>query len=612
MKHLTARHTCQLFLLIVSLSATPLVASSIIVSFPAPASAQEAPLRPDAFSVSSKRGVVATDNAQASKVGARILAEGGNAADAGAAALLANGVLNPFASGLGGGGFCLYRPVGASKQDDSEQDTGEVQVIDFRERAPQKATREMFVVDGEPVRKLQMRGGKASGVPGEPAGLWALQNRFGTLDWERVVDPAYKLAHRGYQVGPLLEKRLESRAESLEKHPKLADLFKKDGAWAKQGDTLTRPGLARTLELYRDQGPIVFYHGDVGQAVVDAVNAAGGMFQTDDFRTYSVVNREAITGSYRGHQVYSMPPPSSGGTTLIETLNILEGYDLAEMGLNAESIHLITEALKHAFADRARWLGDTDFVDVPIERLTSKAYADTLRAKIKPDGVLPLEEYGSHRQLPEDAGTTHVSVIDSAGNMLACTSTINTSFGSMVLVDEYGLIMNNEMGDFTPMPGKPNNYGLIGTGQNAVAPKKRPLSSMSPTLVLRDGKPFLASGASGGPMIITGTLSSILNLIDFEMTPAQAIAAPRIHHQWRPEILFAEEAIPGKESLRTLGHTLKVGRAYSSVQIVASSPDGSLTGVSDPRKMGRPAVEPKADPTPSDANKPDKSPITKP
>jgi gamma-glutamyltranspeptidase/glutathione hydrolase len=310
-----------------------------------------------------------------------------------------------------------------------------------------------------------------------------------------------------------------------------------------------------------------------------------------------------------------MPPPSSGGSTLIETLNILEGYDLAEMGVGAKSIHLITEALKHAFADRARWLGDTDFVDVPLERLTSKEYGDQLRAKIKPDGVLPLEEYGSHRQLPEDAGTTHVSVIDAAGNMLACTSTINTSFGSMVLVDAYGLIMNNEMGDFTPMPGKPNNYGLIGTGQNAVAPNKRPLSSMSPTLVLRDGTPVLATGASGGPMIITGTLLSMINMIDFGMTPAQSIAAPRIHHQWRPEILFAEEALPGKDELRTVGHTLKVGQSYSSVQIVAQHPDGTNTGVSDPRKMGRPAAEPApsdTDGSGADASQTDRTELTEP
>lgn len=562
-----------------------------LLTLPLAGVAQEQPDRAKAPAVHSARGVVAADHAQASAVGARILARGGNAADAGAAALLANGVLNPFASGLGGGGFCLYRP----------EETGKVHVIDFREKAPQKATRDMFVVDGEPVRRLQMRGGKAVGVPGEPAGLWALQNRFGALKWNAVVEPAFKLAKDGFSVGALLEKRLASKADDLEKHPKLAALFKQDGEWVDEGDTLTRPGLAATLKLYRDEGPIVFYHGKIGEAIVEEVNAAGGIFSKTDLKTYSVANREPITGTYRGYQVFSMPPPSSGGVTLVETLNILEGFEFSEGRRDAESIHLITESLKHAFADRARWLGDTDFVDVPVDRLISKAYGQKLRQKIKRDGVLPLEAYGSHRQVPDDSGTTHVSVIDNAGNMLACTSTINTSFGSMVLVDEFGLIMNNEMGDFTPMPGKPNNYGLIGTSQNAVAPEKRPLSSMSPTLVLRDGNPYLAAGASGGPTIITGTLLSLVNMVDFGMSPAEAIAAPRLHHQWRPEIMFAEPGIEGQDKLKNFGHRLKLGPAFNSVQIVVRHPDATLSGVSDPRKMGRPAAEPRATPQPQPA-----------
>lgn len=561
------------------LVATVLVAA--VSAAPTMATAQQAPARPKAASVSSTRGVVATDHPQASKIGARILAQGGNAADAGTAALLANGVLNPFASGLGGGGFCLYRP----------HKTGKVHVIDFREKAPKKATRDMFVVDGKPDRNLQLRGGSASGVPGEPAGLWALQNLYGALDWKQVVDPAVGLAG-GYEVGALLAKRIAHNADDLEKHPRLAELFQVDGRWARQGDRLSRPGLAKTLALYRDDGPIVFYHGEVGDAVVEQVNAAGGIFSPDDMHRYSIAHREPIAGTYRGYSVFSMPPPSSGGTTLVETLNILEGFELSKEGVSAESTHQIAEALKHAFADRARWLGDTDFVDVPLAKLTSKAYADKLRKTIKPHGVLPLDQYGSHRQLPEDHGTTHVSVIDKEGNMLACTSTINTSFGSMVLVDKYGVIMNNEMGDFTPLPGKPNNYGLIGTGQNAVAPEKRPLSSMSPTLVLRDDQPFLAAGASGGPTIITGTLLGMVNLIDFGMTPAEAITAPRIHDQWRPEVLFIEPDMGGKKKLEKWGHKLKIQPAFNSVQIVVRGADGTLTGVSDPRKMGQPAAEP--------------------
>ncbi|MGM0556196.1 MAG: gamma-glutamyltransferase [Myxococcota bacterium] len=550
----------------------------------APAVAQDA--KPDnlvpetAPSIESTSGVVAADHPIASQVGADVLASGGNAADAGAAALLANGVVNPMSSGLGGGGFCLYRP----------SETGEVKVIDFREKAPKKADRDMFVVDGEVRRDLQMRGGMAVGVPGEPGGLWALQRIYGELAWKDTVEPAYRLANDGYEVGEALASRLQSRSESLEEHPKLAAVFKKDGEWVEAGEMLERPGLAKTLADYRDNGPMAFYHGDIADKIVEAVNAAGGRFQTADMREYSIAHREPITGTYRGHEIFSMPPPSSGGTTIVETLNILEAWNLSEMGINSMSIHLITEALKHAFADRARWLGDTDFVDVPVERLTSKEYAEELRSTIEEDDVLPRDEYGTHRQVPDDAGTTHLSVIDAAGNMLACTSTINTSFGSMVFVPEYGIVLNNEMGDFTPQPFKPNNYGLIGTGQNAVAPEKRPLSSMSPTLVIKDGKPFIAAGASGGPTIITGTLYAILRIIDFNQTPSEAIASARLHHQWVPMKLFMESPLGIKEQLESWGHEIDVRRAFNSVQIVVRDDDGTLTGVSDPRKSGAPAA----------------------
>jgi gamma-glutamyltranspeptidase/glutathione hydrolase len=550
----------------------------------APAAAQDAKqssrVPETAPHVKSSAGVVAADHPVASRIGAQVLASGGNAADAGAAALLANGVVNPMSSGLGGGGFCLYRPL----------ETGEVKVLDFREKAPKNADRDMFVVDGEVRRDLQMRGGLAVGVPGEPGGLWGLQRIHGALAWKDVVHPAYELANDGFEVGDALAKRLQSRSESLEKHPKLAAAFKKGGSWVAKGDLLKRPGLARTLAEYRDNGPMAFYHGDIAAKIVEAVNAAGGRFQSADMREYSIVHRDPIKGTYRSHDIYSMPPPSSGGTTIVETLNILEGWNLSEMGVNSLSIHLITEALKHAFADRARWLGDTDFVEVPVERLTSKAYADELRETIDEDGVLPREDYGTHRQVPDDAGTTHVSVIDADGNMLACTSTINTSFGSMVFVPEYGLVLNNEMGDFTPQPGKPNNYGLIGTGQNAVAPEKRPLSSMSPTLVLKEGEPFIAAGASGGPTIITGTLYAILRIIDFGQTPSQAIASARLHHQWVPMKLFMEAPLGLQETLESWGHKIDVRPAFNSVQIVVRNEDGTLTGVSDPRKSGAPAA----------------------
>lgn len=565
---------------------------ALLIACPSSAWAQDSARAP-APAVTSQHGVVAADNVEASRVGAAILAAGGNAADAGAATLLANGVLNPFASGFGGGGFCLYRP----------QDTGKTHVLDFRETAPLAATADMFLVDGEPDRDLQMRGGLAAGIPGEPAGMWALQAQFGAIEWEKVVDPSVQLA-REYTAGPLLEERLRGRAEdALKKHPKLAALYQVDGEWAKEGDTLRRRALADTLALYRDEGPIAFYHGETASQVIDAVNKAGGIFQPEDFSSYSIATREAISGTYHDYTILSMPPPSSGGLVLIETLNILESFDLAGQPRDAKAIHLIAEALKHGFADRARWMGDADFVDIPGERFTSKAYAKKLAAKIKAEGVLALEDYGSPTedaapQPPDDSGTSHLSVIDASGNMLACTSSVNTGFGSMVYDEKSGLLLNNQMGDFTAQPGKPNNYGLIGTAQNAVAPKKRPLSSMSPTLVLRDGEPFLAVGGSGGPTIITGTLMTMLNLMDFGMSPSEAVHAGRIHEQWRPDILFVEPDIPGQNSLKKWGHTLKVAPSYSSVQIVLQNPDGTQTGVSDPRKKGAPAA---GDATPADA-----------
>jgi gamma-glutamyltranspeptidase/glutathione hydrolase len=559
-----------------------LVVCALLLTTPALAQdSGDAPKVPDsAPSVRSSAGVVAADHPLASKVGADVLANGGNAADAGAAALLANGVVNPMSSGLGGGGFCLYRPV----------ETGEVEVIDFREKAPKKATRDMYVVDGEVRRDLQLEGGLAVGVPGEPGGLWGLQRIYGQAEWKDVVEPAYLLANDGFEVGDALAERLRRLSDELEERPELAAAFKKDGDWVEAGEMLERPNLAKTLEEYRDNGPMAFYHGEIAAAIVEAVNADGGRFQEADLREYMIAHREPITGTYRGYDVFSMPPPSSGGTTIVETLNILEGWTLSQMGVSAMSIHLITEALKHAFADRARWLGDTDFVDVPIDRLTSKEYAEKLRETIKEKGVLPKDEYGSHRQVPDDAGTTHVSVIDGEGNMLACTSTINTSFGSMVYVAEHGLVLNNEMGDFTPQPGEPNNYGLIGTGQNAVAPEKRPLSSMSPTLVLRDGTPFMAAGASGGPTIITGTLYAILRIIDFDQSPSEAIAAARLHHQWLPMKLFMEAPLGMKKQLESWGQTPVVRPAFNSVQIVVRDEDGELIGVSDPRKGGAPAA----------------------
>ncbi|MFB6262485.1 MAG: gamma-glutamyltransferase [Bradymonadaceae bacterium] len=538
--------------------------------------------------VTTDAGIVAADHPIASKIGARVLADGGTAMDAGIATLLALGVVNPFSSGLGGGGFCLYRP----------SSSGRVTVFDFREVAPMKATRDMYVVDGEVKQKWMLRGGKAVGVPGEPAGLWAMAHHFGSLDWKRLVEPAHRLAEEGHRVTSLLVERLKNNAEKLNERPTLAGVFQEeDGSWVDEGDTLTRPALARSLNRLRNEGSAPFYHGEIASAIVDAVNRAGGIFQRKDLRRYAIATREPISGTYRGYQVYGMPPSSSGGTTLVETLNILEGYDLTSYGRTPKGIHLIVEALKHAFADRAAYLGDTDFAEVPLDRLTSQSYADKLRAQIKPASVLAPKSYGTKAPLPDDHGTTHVSVVDAERNMLACTSTINLSFGSMVFVPEWGLILNDEMGDFTAQPGVANNYGLVGTEKNAVAPRKRPLSSMSPTLILDpEGRPYMAIGASGGPAIITGTLFGFLNTVEFGMSPSEAIAAPRIHHQWMPYKLFMEAPAGMRSELEQMGHEIEVRPAWSNVQMVVRSDDSTWTGVSDPRKGGRPAASDRQSP----------------
>ncbi len=544
----------------------------------APAAAKEPETQKTANSARSPHGMVAADHPEASRAGARVLEEGGNAVDAAVTSLLVLGVVNPFASGLGGGGFCVVRTA-----------DGDVDVLDFRETAPAKAHRDMYVVDGTVDRKAMRRGGLAVGVPGEAMGLATLHEKYGKAKWRRVVEPARKAATKGFTVGELLPKRLEGVADELAKgHPELADEFRKDGRWVRAGERMKRPELGKLLATLQKEGAKAFYEGEVAEQIAATVQKAGGVMTAEDLAGYEVKWREPVRGTYRGHEIVSMPPPSSGGTTLVTALNILERYDLKTLGQSIESTHRITEAMKHAFADRARWLGDADFVEVPVERLTSKEYASS--RKIRPDGVLELEEYGTHAPAPDDSGTTHVSVIDREGGMAACTSTVNTSFGSLVFVDELGLVLNNEMADFSGQPGVPNVFGLVGTGQNAVAPKKRPLSSMSPTLVLRDGKPLLVVGASGGPTIITGTLLAIIRTIDWGLEPEQAVGLPRIHHQWVPNKLFAEAPDPQRDAVLTRrGHVVEPWDAYNSVQLVLRKEDGTLVGVSDWRKIGHPA-----------------------
>ena len=548
----------------------------------------QAPPDPKNVTVLSQMGAVAADHPLASATGAAILDQGGSAADAAVATLLVLGVVNPFASGLGGGGFCVAW---------SPQKPEIADALDFRETAPAKASRDMYLRQGKADEALSRLGGLAVAIPGEAAGLEALHRRHGKLPWASLVQPAYEYAAHGFFVGKLLPARVIASSGRMPAKGPLRQAFTPQGSpnFVTPYSWHTRKDLAQTLALLRDKGAAKgFYQGPLAQAIVAQVQAEGGMLSLEDMRTYAPIWRTALKSTYRDtYTFYTMPPPSSGGIVLAQVLNILEAFDLRALGWGPKAVHLILEALKHAFADRARYHGDADFVNVPVATLTSKAHAKTLRQKINPEATLPKEAYGSTLGPKDDHGTSHISVVDATGHMVACTSTVNTTFGSMVYVPDWGLVMNNEMDDFSAQPGVPNAYGLVGNAQNAIAPGKRPLSSMSPTIVLQGTTPKLVVGASGGPTIITGTIFAILRLLDFDQSPTEAVTSTRLHHQWMPHKLFFEglPLDPLATGLAARGHEVEYRPAFNSVQLLYRSSPTQWTAVSDPRKEGRPAAQ---------------------
>lgn len=536
--------------------------------------------------VEGDKGIVASDSALASEVGVEMLAAGGTAADAAVAVASTLGVVHPFASGIGGGGFCLY----------FDASDGEVDVYDFRETAPAAAFAEMYLdANQEAQPQLSRRGGLAVAVPGEVAGLAALHADHGARPWSSGWRTATSLARSGYPADRLMSERMARYQEEVATHPELAAWLLPGGIPPSEGQTLQNEALAATLDAIAEDGPDAFYAGERATALADAVRADGGLITTEDLASYEVSRRTPVRTQYRDYDVVSMPPPSSGGIALIETLNILEGFDLHSMGAGSSaSYHTIAEAMKFAFADRATHLGDSDFVDVPVAHLIDPAYAKTLRAKIEPNGVLPIEAYGSTAQLKDDDGTAHFSIVDAQGNAAACTTTINMGLGSMLYVPSTGVLLNNEMDDFVQKPGAANAYGLVGTQANAVAAKKRPLSSMSPTLLLRDGKVFMAVGGSGGPQIISSTLQVLINVVDYGMSARAAVEAPRIHHQWLPDELWLEPEVPRdvEVNLEARAHSIRREGLYSAVQVVVvDALTGRRSAGSDPRKQGQPAAE---------------------
>ncbi|MCO4744174.1 MAG: gamma-glutamyltransferase [Proteobacteria bacterium] len=515
-------------------------------------------------------GVVASDHELASGAGAEVLAGGGNAVDAAVAAALAAGVVQPAGSGLGGGGFA----VGT--------DGTSAWASDFREVAPSAAHRDVYLDEsGAVVPGLSRTGGLAVAVPGESRGLAALVREHGALSHSSVAAPAIRLASKGFTIRPHLAKALDRTASD-----EVRSLFPA----LQVGRTVKNPRLAATLRRWAQSKGEDLHDGKGASQVVAAAARTGGILTQHDLAAYQPKAREVVVIPYRGYTVYTMPLPSSGGVVLGQMLRVLEGYDLKGLGWGSSELHhLLAESMKHAYADRAQHLGDPDYVEVDVARLTSEGRVSEIRQKIWPARTHDPAWYGDAVQPLQDDGTQHISVIDASGYAVALTSTVNTSFGSGV-VAETGFPLNNEMDDFAAAPGVPNAYGLLGNANNAVEAGKRPLSSMTPTVVVNaEGEVVLAVGGSGGPFIISGTLQALIGVIDFGLSPTEAVSAPRIHHQWMPNKLFIEPDVP-VDVLRALegrGHELVVRPGFSSVQLVQSA-DGMRFGASDPRKGGRP------------------------
>jgi gamma-glutamyltranspeptidase / glutathione hydrolase len=524
-------------------------------------------------------GIVATDHPLSAKAGVEVLARGGNAVDAAVAAALSAGVVQPAGSGLGGGGFAVVVQADGSRS-----------VLDFREVAPRGASRDMFLdASGEVEPRLSRASGLAVGVPGESRGLMRLVETWGRLSPREVAAPAIRQAVGGTPVGEHL-----AQAFGATSHQEVTRAFFSGGSPLERGDRMVRARLARTLRRWAASRGEDLYTGAGAAQIVGAISRRGGVMTSEDLRSYTPMQREPITVEFMDHEIVTMPPPSSGGIVLAQLLRVLEGYDLAALGHNSSDyIHLLAEAMKHAYADRAHHMGDPDFVEVPVQRLLSDARVAEIRHKIWPGRTFESAYYGALIAPPTDGGTTHISVVDRQGMAVALTSTINTSFGSGIVAEDLGVILNNEMDDFSAQPGIPNAYGLIGAEANAVEAGKRPLSSMTPTVILdADGRVKMSVGGSGGSHIISSTLQVVLNVLVFGMEAQEAVSAPRFHHQWQPDTLFVEGPISldVERALVSRGHkTARYDRSIA-VQAVARDEQG-LAGGSDPRKGGWPAAQ---------------------
>ncbi len=532
--------------------------------------------------VRDREGMVVSANILASEVGARVLADGGNAVDAAVAVGFALAVVRPRAGNIGGGGFMLV----FSAED------GETSAIDYREAAPRRAGRDIFLDEQGNVDVRRARFSHlSSGVPGTVAGLHLAHEKYGKLPWKRLLTPAIELASEGYKVSYDMSRALERSRERLGRDASTLEYFYKEGGESYQpGERLVQADLAWSLTQIADQGPDAFYRGEIAKKIVAEMEQGGGLIDAESLAAYEPVVREPVRGTYRDYDIVSMSPPSSGGIHVIEMLNILEHFPVREYGAeSADNVHLLVEVAKLAFADRSQHLGDLDFYDVPIDWLTSKDYAKELAAGIDMQLARPSRDIAPGvAPAKESIDTTHYSVVDRDGNMVANTYTLNLSFGSGMTVDGAGFILNNEMDDFSSKPGVPNAFGLTGGTANVIEAGKRPLSSMTPTMVFKDGQPIIATGSPGGSRIIMSVLQMIVNVIDHDMNIGVAANAPRMHHQWLPDVLQLESGF-SPDTIRELqrrGHKIRGARyTIGNVNSVAYK-DGYFQGAADPRRPG--------------------------
>ena len=528
-----------------------------------------------------KHGAVASVQPLATDAGVNALKKGGNAVDAAIATAITLGVVDGHNSGLGGGCFILIRAA-----------DGTVTAIDGRETAPARATRDMFLKDGKVDDEASKTGPLASATPGALAAYDLALKKFGKLKLADLLLPAAEIAEKGFSLDEIYARKMVSVADRLKRFDASRQtLLHEDGTPLKKGDVLQQPDLARTLRAIAEHGVDWFYHGEYADKVDAWMRANGGVLRKEDFANYRPALREPLRTTYRGCEIIGFPPPSSGGVHVAQILNMLETFDIASLSV-ADRMHIIAEAMKLAFADRAYWLGDPDFVKVP-RGLTDKDYAKELVSRLSREHTVSVSGHGTPPRWDGDIfgkHTTHLSVADAEGNWVALTQTVNTAFGSKVIVPGTGVVLNDEMDDFAVAPGVPNAFKLVGAEANAVAPGKRPLSSMSPTIVLRDGKPFLSVGAAGGPTIITQTLQAIVNVIDFNMDVTTALRQPRIHHQWSPDLLKIETSTSDAVllELERRGHKLDRVSLFGACQAVMwDAAAGLFRAAHDPRVPGK-------------------------